>query len=47
MPHLDTYIMKDGRWTIDELVEARDGLFGELAPGHFEGPKGFARLPRH
>jgi NAD(P)-dependent dehydrogenase (short-subunit alcohol dehydrogenase family) len=47
MPHLDTYILKDGRWTIEELVEAREGLFGEFAPGHFEGPKGFARLPRH
>jgi NAD(P)-dependent dehydrogenase (short-subunit alcohol dehydrogenase family) len=47
MPHLETYIIKDGRWSIEELAEARADLFKELGPDHFEGPKGFARLPRH
>jgi NAD(P)-dependent dehydrogenase (short-subunit alcohol dehydrogenase family) len=46
LPHLDSYIMKDGRWTVEELTEAREGLFKEHAPDHLEGPKGFARLPR-
>jgi NAD(P)-dependent dehydrogenase (short-subunit alcohol dehydrogenase family) len=46
LPHLDAYIAKDGRWTVEELAEARDALFAEFGPGHYEGPRGHARLPR-
>ena len=30
----------------EELAEARELLFKEYRPDHFEGPKGYARLPR-
>jgi NAD(P)-dependent dehydrogenase (short-subunit alcohol dehydrogenase family) len=46
LPHLDTFIMKRGRWTVEELAAAREELFKNHGPGHLEGPKGFARLPR-
>jgi hypothetical protein len=45
LPHLGDYIMKDGRWTVDELIAQRVGLFKEIGPGHYEGPRGNAKLP--
>jgi NAD(P)-dependent dehydrogenase (short-subunit alcohol dehydrogenase family) len=46
LPHLDGMIFKEGGWTVDELVAESSGLFESLAPGHFEGPRGYARLPK-
>jgi NAD(P)-dependent dehydrogenase (short-subunit alcohol dehydrogenase family) len=46
LPHLDGVIFKEGGWTIDALGAESAGLFEELAPGHFEGPRGYARLPK-
>ena len=46
MPHVTDIVQKDGRWTVDELVERHAELFKEVAPGQFEGPRGHARLPR-
>ena len=33
LPHLSDMIVKDGRWTVRELVEQHDALFKEIAPG--------------
>ena len=46
LPHLSDMIVKDGRWTVRELVEQHDALFKEIAPGAYEGPRGYARLPK-
>jgi NAD(P)-dependent dehydrogenase (short-subunit alcohol dehydrogenase family) len=46
LPHLSDLVVKDGRWTIDELAERREELFKEIGPSHYEGPRGYARLPR-
>jgi NAD(P)-dependent dehydrogenase (short-subunit alcohol dehydrogenase family) len=46
MPHLSDMIIKDGRWTVQELAEQHGGLFKEIASGAYEGPRGYARLPR-
>jgi NAD(P)-dependent dehydrogenase (short-subunit alcohol dehydrogenase family) len=46
MPQLSDLIVKPGRWTIDELVEAKAGLFKEIGSGTLEGPRGYARLPK-
>lgn len=46
LPHLDGYILKEGRWTVSELAERSGELFSELGPAHYEGPRGYARLPR-
>jgi NAD(P)-dependent dehydrogenase (short-subunit alcohol dehydrogenase family) len=46
LPHLSDMIVKDGRWTVDELAGRKEELFKEIAPDHFEGPRGYARLPR-
>jgi NAD(P)-dependent dehydrogenase (short-subunit alcohol dehydrogenase family) len=46
MPQVADILQKDGRWTVDELIERRVELFKEVGPGHFEGPRGHARLPR-
>jgi NAD(P)-dependent dehydrogenase (short-subunit alcohol dehydrogenase family) len=46
LPHLSDLIVKDGRWTVEELSLRRNELFKELAADHFEGPRGYARLPK-
>ena len=46
MPHLSDMIVKDGRWTVEELVEQQGALFKEIASGAYEGPRGYARLPK-
>jgi NAD(P)-dependent dehydrogenase (short-subunit alcohol dehydrogenase family) len=46
MPHLSDMITKDGRWTVEELVEQHGGLFKEVPPSAYEGPRGYARLPK-
>jgi NAD(P)-dependent dehydrogenase (short-subunit alcohol dehydrogenase family) len=46
MPHLSDMIVKNGRWTVEELVDQYEGLFKEIPPGSYEGPRGYARLPK-
>jgi NAD(P)-dependent dehydrogenase (short-subunit alcohol dehydrogenase family) len=46
MPHLSDVIVKEGRWTVEEIAERKAELFKELAPNHYEGPRGYARLPK-
>jgi NAD(P)-dependent dehydrogenase (short-subunit alcohol dehydrogenase family) len=46
LPHLSDFIMKEGRWTVDELIAGREGLFKEIGPSHYEGHRGYAKLPK-
>jgi NAD(P)-dependent dehydrogenase (short-subunit alcohol dehydrogenase family) len=46
LPHLEGVIFKDGAWSVDELAAESAALFDGVGPGHFEGPRGYARLPR-
>jgi NAD(P)-dependent dehydrogenase (short-subunit alcohol dehydrogenase family) len=46
MPHVADIIRKDGRWTVDELVEQQAELFKEVGQDHFEASRGYARLPQ-
>jgi NAD(P)-dependent dehydrogenase (short-subunit alcohol dehydrogenase family) len=46
LPHVDSVIQKPGRWTVDELAAEADKLFANLPSDHFEGPRGYARLPK-
>jgi NAD(P)-dependent dehydrogenase (short-subunit alcohol dehydrogenase family) len=46
LPHLESMILKSGRWTVEELVERAAELFKTVPADHLEGPKGYARLPR-
>jgi NAD(P)-dependent dehydrogenase (short-subunit alcohol dehydrogenase family) len=46
MPHLSDLIVKDGRWTVAELAEQHSALFKEVPSGAYEGPRGYARLPK-
>jgi NAD(P)-dependent dehydrogenase (short-subunit alcohol dehydrogenase family) len=46
LPHLSDYIIKDGKWTVEELANQKSGLFKEVASDSYEGPRGYARLPR-
>ena len=46
LPHLSDLIVKDGRWTVEELAMRRNELFKEVPADHYEGPRGYARLPR-
>jgi len=45
LPHIESTIVKDGRWSVSELAERSPELFRSLGPGHLEGPRGYARLP--
>jgi NAD(P)-dependent dehydrogenase (short-subunit alcohol dehydrogenase family) len=46
MPQLSDMIVKPGRWTVEELVEQHGGLFKEIPSNAYEGPRGYARLPK-
>jgi NAD(P)-dependent dehydrogenase (short-subunit alcohol dehydrogenase family) len=46
MPHLGEIIFKEGKWAVEELAAEKDGLFKESAADVFEGPRGYARLPK-
>jgi NAD(P)-dependent dehydrogenase (short-subunit alcohol dehydrogenase family) len=46
LPHLDDVILKEGGWTVEALAAEAEGLFGAFGPSHFEGPRGYARLPK-
>ncbi len=46
LPHVSDILSKVGKWTIEELIERREELFKNVGPSVFEGPRGFARLPK-
>ncbi len=46
MPQISDVLFKEGRWSVDELIERREELFKELGPNVYEGPRGYARLPK-
>jgi NAD(P)-dependent dehydrogenase (short-subunit alcohol dehydrogenase family) len=46
LPQISDVIINPGRWTVDELIEAKTGLFKEVGAGTLEGPRGYARLPK-
>ena len=46
MPHLSDMIVKQGKWTVEELTDTFGGLFKEVPANSFEGPRGYARLPK-
>jgi NAD(P)-dependent dehydrogenase (short-subunit alcohol dehydrogenase family) len=46
LPHLAGYVAQDHRWTIEELAERHDELFEDIGPAVYEGPRGYAKLPK-
>jgi NAD(P)-dependent dehydrogenase (short-subunit alcohol dehydrogenase family) len=46
LPHLSDLLVKDGKWSVSELAERKDELFQQLACDAFEGPRGYAKLPK-
>ncbi|MGV0795521.1 SDR family NAD(P)-dependent oxidoreductase [Mycolicibacterium elephantis] len=46
LPQVSDVVFKQGKWSIDELAERRDELFKNLGPDVYEGPRGYARLPK-
>ncbi|MCX2929879.1 SDR family NAD(P)-dependent oxidoreductase [Mycobacterium sp. CVI_P3] len=46
LPQVSDIAFKQGRWTVDELGERREELFKNLGPDVYEGPRGYARLPK-
>jgi NAD(P)-dependent dehydrogenase (short-subunit alcohol dehydrogenase family) len=46
LPQVESLIVKEGRWTLEELAARAGELFATFASDHFEGPRGYARLPR-
>jgi NAD(P)-dependent dehydrogenase (short-subunit alcohol dehydrogenase family) len=46
LPQVSDLLVNDGRWTIDQLAARRDELFKNVGPDVFEGPRGYARLPK-
>ena len=46
LPHVESMIVKPGRWTVAELAKRAPELFARLGPDHFEGPRGYAKLPK-
>ena len=46
MPHLSDLIMKDGKWTVEELAAEKAGLFKEIGSDSYESIRGYAKLPK-
>jgi NAD(P)-dependent dehydrogenase (short-subunit alcohol dehydrogenase family) len=46
LPHLTGFIAQDCKWTIGALADRRDELFDTVGPSAYEGPRGYAKLPR-
>jgi NAD(P)-dependent dehydrogenase (short-subunit alcohol dehydrogenase family) len=46
LPQVSDVLFKEGRWTVDELATRREELFKNVGPDHYEGPRGYARLPK-
>ena len=47
LPHVSDILIKHGRWTAEELAEHKAELFATIGPAAYEGPRGYARLPKH
>jgi NAD(P)-dependent dehydrogenase (short-subunit alcohol dehydrogenase family) len=47
LPQLSDVLFKEGgRLTVEDIAARRDELFQNIGPGHYEGPRGYARMPR-
>jgi NAD(P)-dependent dehydrogenase (short-subunit alcohol dehydrogenase family) len=46
MPHVSDILFQEGKWTVEELVERSEDLFKNLGRNVYEGPRGYARLPK-
>lgn len=46
LPQVSDILFKEGRWTVEEITERRDELFKNTGPSVYEGPRGYARLPK-
>jgi NAD(P)-dependent dehydrogenase (short-subunit alcohol dehydrogenase family) len=46
LPRLGEMVTNDGRWTLEALHERRAELFTDAGASHFEGPRGYARMPK-
>ncbi|MGC0367349.1 NAD(P)-dependent dehydrogenase (short-subunit alcohol dehydrogenase family) [Rhodococcus sp. 27YEA15] len=46
LPQVGDLIVKDGKWSVEELVAEQAGLFKEIGSNSYEGPRGYARLPK-
>jgi NAD(P)-dependent dehydrogenase (short-subunit alcohol dehydrogenase family) len=46
LPHVSDILIKDGKWEVAELAERRSELFQQIASDAFEGPRGYAKLPK-
>jgi NAD(P)-dependent dehydrogenase (short-subunit alcohol dehydrogenase family) len=47
LPQLSDVLFKEGgKLTVEDLVSRRDELFKNIGPDHYEGPRGYARMPK-
>lgn len=46
LPQISDVLITEGRWTLDGLAGRRDELFQNIAPDFYEGPRGYAKLPK-
>jgi NAD(P)-dependent dehydrogenase (short-subunit alcohol dehydrogenase family) len=47
LPQVSDILFKEGgRLTVDDLAARRDELFKNVAANHYEGPRGYARMPK-
>jgi NAD(P)-dependent dehydrogenase (short-subunit alcohol dehydrogenase family) len=47
LPQLSDVLFKEGgRLTVDEIADRRGELFENIGPDHYEGPRGYARMPK-
>ena len=46
MPQVSDILFKEGKWTVDELIARSEELFKNLGRDVYEGPRGYARLPK-
>jgi NAD(P)-dependent dehydrogenase (short-subunit alcohol dehydrogenase family) len=47
LPQVSDILFKEGgRLTVEEIATRRDELFKNIGPNHYEGPRGYARMPK-
>ena len=47
LPQVSDVLFKEGgRLTVEDLAGRRDELFKNIAANHYEGPRGYARMPK-
>jgi NAD(P)-dependent dehydrogenase (short-subunit alcohol dehydrogenase family) len=47
LPQVSVIPFKEGgRLTVENLARRRDELFKNIGPDHYEGPRGYARMPK-